>query len=104
MGRMKRSGYEERNADLALAADQKHCWWCKKTLSHRPVLHRNKFQQPEILKFCSKDCHNSWCYSEKKVSIEDIDGETETEQEALETPETPKASKQKKKTTGKGKK
>ena len=93
---MKRSGYEERNADLALAADQKQCHWCKKTITHRPVLHRNKHQQPEIIKFCSKECHNAWCYSEEQTMMEDEEGKAKKEVIVS----TPKA---KKKTSGKSK-
>lgn len=45
---------------------QKFCYWCKKPLSHRPILHNNKHHEPEIIKFCSKDCHNAWCYEQSK--------------------------------------
>jgi hypothetical protein len=93
---MKRSGYEERNSDLALASDQKHCFWCKKSLSHRPVLHRNKHQQPEIIKFCSKECHNAWCYAEEEAMLDEEKG-TEKKEIIVEKP------KSKKKTTGKSK-
>ena len=37
------------------------CVQCGKSLPKRHVMHKNIAQDPQVHKFCSKDCKGVWC-------------------------------------------
>jgi len=40
------------------------CAWCQKVVGRRAIVHSNPSFQDSKIYFCSRDCHNAWCYAQ----------------------------------------
>jgi len=62
----KYSLHADKTEEVIPVLVKKECAWCHHPLSRRPIYHRNQSHSPPIIPFCSRDCHNAWCYAESQ--------------------------------------
>ncbi len=68
MGRMaKKYTLDDTPSTTLVNLKNRKCEWCNQPLSRKPVIHHNKFHDPEEHAFCSRECHNAWCYQQDKA-------------------------------------
>lgn len=40
------------------------CAWCQKPVGRRAIVHTNPAFKDSKIYFCTRDCHNAWCYAQ----------------------------------------